>query len=135
MSSVDEESRSYAAGFLDGEGCFVIGSNRKITVIAENTYLPVINWLQQMFGGSITACKGKKANHRTTYRWCVVSRDAMCVCQTLVPYLREKREQAALLIAFQQTIGGIGRRVPAEVKVERERLGGMVKALKGRLAA
>jgi hypothetical protein len=126
----DEDGLAYAAGFLDGEGCFTVGRNWKITVTTENTYRPVVEWLHYHFGGSLTRNSTKrKPNHRPLHRWCVVSQDAYKLCLAVTPYLKEKAPQALLLIAIQQTMGKYWR-VPPELADERNRLAGLVKEYK-----
>lgn len=126
-----EADKSYIAGFLDGEGCFTLsGKYHKIIVACENTYLPVIELLHDVFGGSLTHLQNKrKPNWRPTHRWTVVAQDALYVCKTIVPYLKEKTEQALLLILIQQTKQCNGR-ITNEVFEERERLAKGVKRLK-----
>lgn len=129
---ISMEDRIYAAGFLDGEGCFTIGRNWKPVIAVENTYRPVIEWLHKTFGGSLTVCKGRKKNHRTTYRWAVVCKKAVGVCQVITPFLKEKSEQSLLLLAIHQTCQQ-GRKISLELAEERNRLTQRVKMLKGRL--
>ena len=134
MFEFDEEDLNYAAGYLDGEGCFHISSGRKIAVACETTHKPTILWLQKLFGGSVThLTKKKKANWRPTYRWQVVARDALKVCQCLAPRLKEKQEQALMLIGFQQTMGPIGKPVAAWVKEQRAWFTSKVKEAKKRV--
>ena len=52
-------------------------------------------------------------------------------CRLIVPYLKEKTEQALLLIAIQQTMGiGNGKRLSPEIIEERNYLMNKVKELK-----
>ena len=123
----------YAAGFIDGEGCFYLANNRKPAIACENTYKPVVLWLKRMFGGSVTPCKGRKKRHRTTYRWAVVCQDAIKVCRLLIRYLKEKVAQVQVLIAFQKTVGRPGIRISNIVRKQRIFLSLKLKKLKGRL--
>lgn len=119
-----ERNIEYLAGFLDGEGCFgAYGKYNKPIVAAENTYQPVINYLQAAFGGSVCTTKPKKSNHRKTFRWAVVSQDAAKTCAELAPYLMEKAEQALLVFAISKT----------KDKEERQRLATILKSKKGRI--
>jgi hypothetical protein len=136
MSTPSEEDLAYAAGFLDGEGCFTATTlNRrwKIVVAAENTNRPVIEWLHTLFGGCFSPCRTRrKANHRLTCRWAATGRDAHRVCAILAPYLKEKAPQALLLIAIQQTMSAplIGRYINPDILAERIRLAALLKAQK-----
>ncbi len=130
-----EEDIAYIAGFLDGEGCFTLGQYWKPCIACENTYRPVIYWLKKQLGGNITPVKGKKKNHRKTYRWAVVCEDAAKVCKVIAPYLHEKAEQAMILIAVHQTMKmpKIGNRLLPEVIKQRNWFKKRLKKLKGRI--
>lgn len=92
----------YAAGFLDGEGCFTAHNNR-VQVNATNTYKPAIEWLQATFGGNINeSTHKKKPQWRPTYSWTINGKHAYNLCQVLAPYLKEKMAQAGLIIAYYQ---------------------------------
>jgi hypothetical protein len=131
---VETEDLAYAAAFLDGEGCFTVGRHWKITVVCENTYYPVVEWLHRQFGGSLTTHRPRKANHRPLMRWAVVARDAAKVCLALLPYLKEKVHQAIGLVLLSSTMGRGGGGTVSEAMVEeRNRLAERIKALKCRL--
>jgi hypothetical protein len=125
----DREDLSYIAGYIDGEGCFWIGQHHKIGLSVSNTHKPTIEWLQRKFGGSISNPRKRKQHHRPVYTWQIVSQEALKVLQAVVPFLREKTEQALLLIALQQTKGLPlrGRKLDPEVFAERERLSELFK--------
>lgn len=129
----DSSDLAYIAGYLDGEGCFSVGRHWKISIICENTHRPTIEWLHSIFNGSFSARIFKrKPQWRPTYRWQVVGNDALSVCQIIAPYLREKTEQALLLIAIQlrKQSGSIRRRIANDEATERDRLAALVKGLK-----
>jgi hypothetical protein len=128
----NEEDLIYAAGFLDGEGCFSIGRHHKITVSASNTDKAVIEWLKKTFGGSVcmNATHLRKPNHRQVYSWSVVSNDADRLCKSIVPYLRVKTAQCVGLILMKQTTTAGGKRLEPELLQERDRIALRVKELK-----
>ncbi len=126
-----EEDLIYLAGYLDGEGCFYIGEHHKIAISCSNTHKPTVEWLHRTFGGSfMQSHRQRKANHRLIYTWQVVSKDALAVCTSVAPYLKEKMGQAVLLIALQQTKKYAGGRVPFSVLRERDRLKTIFKGMK-----
>jgi len=127
-----QDTYSYAAGFLDGEGCFYSSDQGKICISCSNTDPEPIHWLHENFGGSLHISKARKRNHRDCYTWQVVSRDAQNVCSKLAPYLKQKSRQALLLIAIQQLAGQPlnGRHVSEEVRAERLRLSKLLKDYK-----
>ena len=132
MDKWDPEDLAYAAGFLDGEGCFYADlEGRKISVSCSNTNLPVIKWFQEIFGGSVsTDSRRRKDTHRNVYSWKVVARDAWAVCCAVAPYLKEKAAQALLLIGIQQYVGKVGGRPSPFIMEERGRLALKVRELK-----
>lgn len=127
-----EADLQYAAGYLDGEGCFTLGPHWKPTVTCANTHRPTIEWLHYTFGGNLTLnISGRKANHRPTHRWALVSKQAAEFCRAITPYLREKVTQAGLLIAVHQTMGiREGRYTPIHIVEERNRLATILKGYK-----
>jgi hypothetical protein len=137
--SWSEEDLIYAAGFLDGEGCFSANlddGRGHIGVYCSNTYRPTLVWLQGLFGGSVS--KAKPGNGRPLYQWSLVGLKAHEACCALAPYLREKAPQAALLISIQQLLyKSKGPRDPQDrrkphpdVVAERHRLNSILKELK-----
>lgn len=126
---IDEATRAYVAGYLDGEGCFFAYGHDRCGIVCENTHRPTIEWLQSLFGGSITKTNPRKKNHRPTYRWAVVGKEAAAVCKTIAPYLREKWQQATLIILFDHSTGLplVGRSLHPEVRELRERIAIMMK--------
>jgi hypothetical protein len=102
---LDEAILAYAAGFLDGEGCFYSSKDRycKAAVTCTNSHRPTIEWLHKIFGGQFACEKRRQKHHKQLYRWSVADNEAAKVCQILAPFLKEKAEQALLIIAIQQT--------------------------------
>lgn len=134
MSEVD---LAYIAGFLDGEGCFSTQRNSQasIRITVSNTYKPVLDWLQENFGGNVRPhYKNKskiKKNHRPVYVWDIMGKGAEYLCKIIAPFLKEKTEQALLLIGLAQTKQIAKRKgVPEEVKLQRERLASKLTKLK-----
>ncbi len=99
------EILAYAAGFLDGEGCFSVDKSYKIRISCANTNRPIIEWFQQTFGGSFckNATRRRNPRHRRCYSWSIVANDAQQLLRAIVPFLKEKAEQALLLMFIQQT--------------------------------
>jgi len=91
---------AYTAGYLDGEGCFLW--NRTPTVEVKNTYPKILQWLKSKYGGSVRLSKSSHNNSRSQYIWRVCGSEALSLCQILVPYLREKKDQASILCQIVQ---------------------------------
>lgn len=98
----NETDLAYAAGYLDGEGCFQWNGNT-VSVTVDNTYPNTLMWLKKMFGGSVGRLNRKDENCRTTYRYRIFGFGAASLSQKVLPYLQEKAEQAKILIKIRST--------------------------------
>lgn len=127
-----KETLIYAAGFLDGEGCFTSGPTGKIHVTMSNTYRPVVEWFQTQFGGNLSKGEKREPHHRLCYTWCLTGPKAEELCRCICVYLKEKSPQAALLISIRQTLKYTqqGKKTPQDIKDERNRLTNILKGLK-----
>jgi hypothetical protein len=118
----------YAAGYLDGEGCFTVTNGHKCVVACATTHKPTILWLHKLFGGCLSLNNTvRKPHHRPTHRWQVVCKDAARVCKLLTPYLKEKAPQALLLILLDHTMGAPGKHIHPDVYAERVMLAKFLK--------
>lgn len=100
-----ETDYAYAAGFVDGDGCFYLGRNgrkERVSLITVNTNLAVIEWLHSMFGGSIQR-PVKQLGHKQLFHHVMLKNATLEAIPKLLPYLREKREEARLLLASQSS--------------------------------
>ena len=88
---------AYAAGFLDGEGCFRF-SNGTAHVRIENTYPKTLEWFAELFGGNVRARKRTSTKWRQAYIWEVFGSNACRLIALVYPYLQEKQEQAIILL-------------------------------------
>jgi hypothetical protein len=91
---------AWAAGFIDGEGCFRYSTTPRLTV--ENTHLPSLLFLKRMFGvGTVSKRKGLRGG-RQAYTWGVSGENCLTVTMALLPFLREKKPQAELLFEIRK---------------------------------
>jgi hypothetical protein len=101
--------------------------------VCSTTHRPTIEWLHSKFGGNFSVAYRKpKPNHRQCYRWAVVNREAVACASKIAPFLKEKAEQALLIVAIGQLhrMPLKGRNVDPEVAEERKRLALKLKELK-----
>jgi len=91
-------SLAYAAGYLDGEGCFQYHHTPKISVI--NCYPKTLIWLQKLFKGTFK--KRMRPNHkeqwRATYEWRCYGDNARNCARLCLPFLQEKKQQAVIIL-------------------------------------
>ncbi len=101
-----DQQHIWAAGFLDGEGCFSIAKtfDKKydkhryiIRVAVSQKHEAPLKVLEKLFGG--TTHFSPKQNF---YQWAVQTKLAYRMCGAVLPYLVLKQQQAVGLISFQE---------------------------------
>jgi hypothetical protein len=106
---------AYAAGLFDGEGYIRIVRWEKPDSMHIRwqvfggigvTHRPVIEALQQAYGGSINMNRHDLRNpqHRIQFTWSFASQTAASFLQSILPHLIIKREQAELALELQASI-------------------------------
>lgn len=107
------EDLAYAAGLIDGEGCITLlrDSSRRSTkngktrvaysaaVVVSMTDCRPVRWLHETFGGMYRFYPSKNTRHGT-YHWSVRTKNAGAVLRAIMPWLKEKGEQADLLAEY-----------------------------------
>ena len=87
---------SWAAGLLDGEGCFRYVNTPSISVDA--LCRETIEKLHKLFGGSCTVKSRKTETNRSVFRWNICGKDAIRVSGLVYEHLIEKKEQALIVM-------------------------------------
>ena len=109
---------SYIAGYFDGEGC-IYADSHGIRVFITNTYLPMLEAINEYFGGIGKIVVKKRYERDVANKECYIltfwSGRAETVLKELEPYLVEKRPQAILALAIRMTMGRKGRSHPPSV--------------------
>lgn len=119
MADFNEHDLSYLAGIIDGEGTIGITElkprykpgdrkqRRKST--SHKPYVAVVmcdetipTWIKGNFGGYLYNYPGRKATHKSTWRWCMNNRPAAEFCSIVRPYLKLKKPQADLVVQFYE---------------------------------
>lgn len=111
---MDNKDLIWAAGFIDGEGCISIIQDRgryTASINVGQVSPRPLQELQKILGGAVGPVHDAFGGH---YQWRVYSDKAAGVAEKLLPYLRNKEEQAMFLLRFQGTKGSTGKRVNAE---------------------
>jgi hypothetical protein len=115
-ASQEDLAHAWAAGFLDGEGCFYAYPNNRRSYVALITASQVVreplDKLHALYGGSVRFQQEK--NKTSTWRWTLGARNPLRACiASIHPYLVVKRRQAELLDELAELIvpgRGKGRR-------------------------
>lgn len=134
----NELELAYLAGFWDGEGSFGIywhkGTSRHYGVVQmSNTDHKIVQTFEERFGGTVHLYghKGKQNRH---WHWSLnaSTNKIRKFLQAMTPYLRQKKEEAEVLMEFCDTIGvkHKGHAVPPEVIKCRSKLAARIKDLK-----
>jgi hypothetical protein len=85
----------YLAGFLDGEGCFRFQSTARVEVTL--TYPHILQMFAETYGGSFNKAYTKKSK-RQLWRWLICGSSCRRMLLFVIPYLEEKKDQAALIL-------------------------------------
>lgn len=88
----------WAAGFLEGEGCFQFSKAKNMSVTATQVQKEPLERLQSMFGGSIYGYQPREPNKSFCYRWCAVGTRAVGICMTLYSLMSPKRKVEILKV-------------------------------------
>ena len=96
----DEKSISYFAGFFDGEGTAYIAKNGSISIVVTNSHLPTLEYLQNIFGGTLKA-KAKTKN-KQCYSLCWYGPNAYALCSVVYEYLITKKKVVKFLIDWME---------------------------------
>jgi len=109
---VSTTDKAWAAGFLDGEGCFQLAkanpSKRhlrprySLIIRCTNTNLPALERLQSLFGGAIHACKRDlRGAYRPTWTWNLCGKGKVLrALRQIFSYLTIKREESWLMVEY-----------------------------------
>jgi hypothetical protein len=98
---------AYYAGYFDGEGSVIIRRNKYgyfIAVQLGNTYKPAILALQAEFGGGMYPFKSHGVG-RQVWQWYIGAMGACKFLTQILPFLKEKAEQAREVIEFYELYG------------------------------
>lgn len=96
---------AYLAGYFDGEGCVRIKKTKRnqhhVLVQITNRDLPMLEYVKDIFGGSVCLNRHNNKNANRCYTWQTTHGKAYKFLKTIYPYLRGKKEQARLAIEFR----------------------------------
>lgn len=132
-------SKSYAAGFFDGEGCVYLDRSRNANerfyfrprVVVSNTNREVLEKLQERWGGTITY-RGQlrkdgsprrfadRCRRQSWDSWHLAGRFVYRFLQDIQPYLVVKQEQAALILDYMESVLGTHGRLSEAENLRRE---------------
>ena len=125
---------AYAAGIIDGEGAITIiktqakgrdkAAKYEPRLVVHMVDCEVPTFLRDLFGGQIYQRAQKQENWRSTTQWVLQKKDLLySALNQMLPYLKTKRLQAKVAIAFLEECSFYRRgraRVPVNELLKRE---------------
>jgi hypothetical protein len=108
---------AYLAGYLDGEGCFMF-QERTAAVCVSTTYPHILHWIKSLFYGTVALKNQMNGRNRAAYSWRVYGSNAERVCRMVLPYLKEKKRQAELVLQARQATANSELRKAAEEELK-----------------
>ena len=119
-----ENTLSYVAGIIDGEGCIGINithvngrhgqiyDHMMLRVEVASTSRKLIDFLLNEFGGQFNA--GKRPNRKPYYKWTVAALQGEKFLRLIYPYLLIKRDQAEIVFKFRATTKTPGQKLSVD---------------------
>ena len=111
---MNEVEYAWAAGFLDGEGCFALGSKKGVHPTTRNAVVHVcqirkapLDKLAELFGGTVRIMR-VNSKDQTIWQWAVTGKGVIPIIEAILPYLVGKQDEAQAVLDYAQTIGERG---------------------------
>lgn len=109
LETLTDTEAAYLAGIVDGEGSITIGVSNGRKCYQPGVHIimcdkPVLEWMAKRLGVTCGIIKRSvNERHRTQYGVRLLGRRAAWLCIAILPWLRVKKKQAELVIAFSKT--------------------------------
>ena len=124
---------AYLAGVLDSDGSIQIarsklGKNKRrayaLRIYVTNSDKGLIDWLTTSVGGTSAICnQAAPLHHKTVWRWYARGHEALPILNSLLPYLRVRKQRAKLGLQFGPTLKAArGQRLSPDEDQLRQRL-------------
>ncbi len=98
---LNETTKAYIAGYLDGEGCFRWhGYSPEVGVKSCNPY--PMKLISSIFGGKVIKQKSKIKSGKSVYSLRYYGQTAIDVLNSILDYLIEKKDQAETIIQLYE---------------------------------
>lgn len=103
---MDETWLAYAAGYIDGDGCFYIGEIKtspffQDTFSIVSTHIDNIEWFKDNFEGTIQVKESRQKNRVPSYHF-VFTKEGYKFLPRIRPYLIEKGEECDIFLNFRK---------------------------------
>lgn len=126
----DTHRHAWAAGFIDGDGCFSLArygkkiapTSRAVSISAVNNSLAPLEELQSLFGGSVRFSR-KTAAGNDHWQWHLTGAPAIREAITaMLPYLVEKKEIAEIVFAYAVLVRRRGKKTIPEDELKQRQI-------------
>jgi hypothetical protein len=97
----NEAALAWVAGFVDGEGCFIISPEGAVSLTIINTSLTSLQFILQTLGVGRIYDRKQKVN-KTQFMLGVYGNNCVEAIKKLLPYLIEKKPQAETLLEYRE---------------------------------
>lgn len=108
------EEAAYLAGFIDGEGCIHTNRHSKaiptIMINIVNTDKETLQWIANLLGCKVYPKARGKVGWKPSYVVHIGTKKCREVLPQLIPYLRVKRQHAAIALAILLLPYGSGKK-------------------------
>lgn len=101
---MNETDFAYAAGYIDGDGCFQIGNNWESHLVVASISKAAIIWFAEMFDGTIRSQPKHDGIRRTAFYF-RFSEKGVKSLPKIHPYLVEKEEESSVFQRFREFVG------------------------------
>lgn len=103
---MNETWLAYAAGYIDGDGCFFIGEIKTSPFFQDtfsiiSTHFDNIEWFKDHFEGTIQVKKTRQKNRAPSYHF-VFTKEGYKFLPRIKPYLIEKKEECEVFLNFRK---------------------------------
>ncbi|HUS49797.1 MAG TPA: hypothetical protein VMZ91_06510 [Candidatus Paceibacterota bacterium] len=92
----------YAAGFIDGEGCFTTMADKGFRLTITSTDKSILEWFKEKFKGNINGqFLPKNPKHSPAWKWILCKKkDLLTFTLAVLPYLKLKKSEAKTLTDY-----------------------------------
>jgi len=109
MNKNKQTNYAYAAGYVDGDGCFYIGKilpKRRlsykfpVSIVVVSVNINILNIFKNLYGGSIHSNKKIIEEHRQLHYYTLRKQDSFNFINKIYDFLVEKKEEAEIMLSF-----------------------------------
>lgn len=109
---IKQTDYAYIAGYIDGDGCFYIGSVKTKTRLARKPVVsiaissvnrPVLDHFKKLFGGCVSLVRKAHGNKKSLYQYSIRKRNTVKLTENILIYLVEKREECMVTVDFAKS--------------------------------